>query len=84
MTIIHTLCQGGQGGISSALRPHRTGAVFSILSGAVIRVVCALLTWQERANQRRNLASLDDRMLRDIGIDRAAARREAEKPFWQA
>jgi uncharacterized protein YjiS (DUF1127 family) len=66
------------------LRPYRTGAVFSILSGVVIRVVCALLTWRERARQRRNLASLDDRMLKDIGIDRATARKEADKPFWQA
>jgi uncharacterized protein YjiS (DUF1127 family) len=28
------------------------------------------------------LAELDDRLLRDIGIDRQAAMREAERPFW--
>jgi uncharacterized protein YjiS (DUF1127 family) len=28
------------------------------------------------------LGALDDRMLRDIGIDRATAHREAGRPFW--
>lgn len=31
---------------------------------------------------RRALAVLDDRMLRDIGLSRVDAKREAEKPFW--
>lgn len=39
--------------------------------------------WIERARQRRALAGLDDQMLRDIGITRADAVREAEKPFWR-
>jgi len=38
--------------------------------------------WRERSLQRRRLAELDDRMLRDIGFDRAAALEEASKPFW--
>lgn len=43
-----------------------------------------LLTWQERATQRQALASLDERMLSDIGLARADAWREAAKPFWRA
>jgi uncharacterized protein YjiS (DUF1127 family) len=39
--------------------------------------------WYERARQRRNLARLDDRLLRDIGIDRATALGEISKPFWR-
>ncbi len=39
--------------------------------------------WRERARQRAVLATLDDRMLRDVGIDRASASREAGKPFWE-
>jgi uncharacterized protein YjiS (DUF1127 family) len=31
---------------------------------------------------RRQLARLDDRLLRDIGFDPEQARREAAKPFW--
>ncbi len=41
------------------------------------------LYWQ-RYRQRRTLARLDDHLLRDIGVSRAAALREAEKPFWQS
>ncbi len=29
------------------------------------------------------LAALDDRSLRDIGVTRIEAEREAEKPFWR-
>ena len=39
--------------------------------------------WIERTRQRRALASLDDAMLRDIGITRADVARECEKPFWR-
>jgi len=39
--------------------------------------------WIERARQRRSLATLDDRSLRDIGITRVDAAREAGKPFWR-
>ncbi len=31
---------------------------------------------------RRELARLDAHLLRDIGVDRLDARREAERPFW--
>ncbi len=39
--------------------------------------------WIERTSQRRALAELDERMLRDIGITRVEATRECEKPFWR-
>jgi uncharacterized protein YjiS (DUF1127 family) len=40
-------------------------------------------SWIERARQRRALAWLDDQMLRDIGITRVEAAREAGRPFWK-
>jgi uncharacterized protein YjiS (DUF1127 family) len=40
--------------------------------------------WLERSRQRRALAELDERLLRDIGVTSAQARREAAKPFWSA
>lgn len=43
-----------------------------------------LLLWQRRANQRHALASLDDRMLRDLGLSRSEAAWESRKPFWRA
>ena len=42
-----------------------------------------LLGWRELARQRRALLSLDDRTLKDIGISRAEAEREARQPFWR-
>lgn len=43
---------------------------------------CTLQLWYERSRQRRALARLDDRLLRDIGIDRVSAMEEISKPFW--
>ena len=43
-----------------------------------------LFAWHERARQRRELLSLDDRELHDIGRSRADAVREAGKRFWSA
>jgi uncharacterized protein YjiS (DUF1127 family) len=42
-----------------------------------------VLSWIERARQRQTLAELDDQMLRDVGITRVEAAREAGKPFWR-
>ncbi len=46
------------------------------------RVITALLRWHELARQRRALLRLDDHMLKDVGLSRADAVREAERPFW--
>lgn len=40
--------------------------------------------WYVRSKQRRYLLELDDYLLRDIGLDRITAMREAAKPFWRA
>ena len=39
--------------------------------------------WMARAEQRRQLAGLDDARLRDIGITREQALHAASKPFWR-
>lgn len=39
--------------------------------------------WHFRATSRRHLSRLDDHLLRDIGLDRAAVEREILKPFWK-
>lgn len=43
-----------------------------------------LCRWQGRAESRRRLAELDDRLLADIGADREDLAAEAAKPFWKA
>jgi uncharacterized protein YjiS (DUF1127 family) len=52
-------------------------------ASGVQRVVTTLLIWQQRARDRRQLQSLSDHMLRDIGLTRADVFAEASKPFWQ-
>lgn len=42
-----------------------------------------LSTWEGRARERRSLAEMSNHMLKDLGISRTDARREAEKPFWR-
>jgi uncharacterized protein YjiS (DUF1127 family) len=51
---------------------------------AFAQVVAACVAWHERARQRSALVELSDYMLCDIGISRAAAIDEAEKPFWRS
>ncbi len=46
-------------------------------------LVETLLTWQRRAEERDRLATLDPRLLSDMGISEAAAAREAAIPFWR-
>lgn len=48
-----------------------------------LSVIETIALWSHRVRTRRELARLDDRMLRDIGIDPYEAEREAAKPFWQ-
>jgi uncharacterized protein YjiS (DUF1127 family) len=47
------------------------------------RCARTLVLWSERWRQREALAELDDDLLRDIGVSRKDARREAQKGFWQ-
>jgi uncharacterized protein YjiS (DUF1127 family) len=53
------------------------------LTSRAWRVADFILLWHERARQRRQLACLSDRMLRDIGLTRADVWAESSKPFWR-
>lgn len=69
---------------SVPLIPHaQSGYVHAGLATRLRGVLATIEFWRERARQRRRLARLDDRMLADIGVTRAQARREARKWFWQ-
>jgi uncharacterized protein YjiS (DUF1127 family) len=45
--------------------------------------ISAVMRMHERRRQRQALLDLDEHLLRDIGITRYEADREAEKPFWR-
>ena len=40
-------------------------------------------TWRERSQSRAALRNLDEQQLRDVGLSRREAEREARKPFWR-
>jgi uncharacterized protein YjiS (DUF1127 family) len=47
------------------------------------RVIEAPIAWLERMRERRQLAGLNDDMLKDIGLNRADIDAVANKPFWR-
>ncbi|QRY78496.1 DUF1127 domain-containing protein [Pseudomonas sp. PDNC002] len=46
------------------------------------RILKRALRWHELARQRRELASMSDEALKDIGLSRADIQQEVERPFW--
>jgi uncharacterized protein YjiS (DUF1127 family) len=54
------------------------------LVAALEHAVDVAWTWHERTKTRRQLAMMDDHLLKDIGISRPQAWSEADKPFWRA
>lgn len=46
-------------------------------------IVATLRVWRSRSAARRELASLDERMIRDIGLDRGTVDYEASQSFWR-
>jgi len=54
------------------------------VAGAISGAIETLLVWRERRRERRDLASLNDQMLHDVGLTRADIEREYRKPFWHS
>ena len=54
------------------------------VDGVIENAVEGVLTWQRRYKDRMHLLSLDERMLRDIGVSLVDVDREASKPFWRS
>lgn len=53
------------------------------IGSALVALFDTVATWNERRRQRRALEALPDHLLQDIGLSRADAVTEADKPFWQ-
>jgi uncharacterized protein YjiS (DUF1127 family) len=71
---------GGDSTARHTARPRRGMAILSAGS----RVLNFLYLWQARIDERRELACVDERLLKDAGITRADVMQEASKPFWRA
>ena len=53
------------------------------LGEAARRILHTLRLWRERIRGRNDLARLDERMLRDIGLNPADRDFLVNKPFWR-
>ena len=54
-------------------------------SRSYVRPLIALFgTWRRRLRDRRELALLCERSLRDLGLTRYDTQHEIRKPFWRA
>jgi len=49
----------------------------------ILGLVATLLEWHHRRVSRRELGSLDERMLRDIGLDAGTVDYEVRQWFWR-
>ena len=57
---------------------------FAPVAGFVLSAWATLNAWNERREQRRQLLSLGDRLLQDIGLNRGDVYRESRKWFWES
>ncbi len=64
----------------------RIGAGYfrDLVRAAASRTFGTRLLWQRRANEHHALAHLDDRILRDLGLNRGEVAWELRKQFWHA
>ena len=65
------------GGLWPAPRPRRLGDMMHA-------AVALLRLWRRRIHERQQLARLDVRMLRDIGVTPVEVEGEINKPFWRS
>ncbi len=63
---------------------RRTGAQYRVVD-ALRSALRWLVYWDDLARQRRALGRLEDRLLEDVGVTRAEAKRESRSssvPWW--
>jgi uncharacterized protein YjiS (DUF1127 family) len=65
-----------------AASPFSFGRFVALVAGTVVVGVETLIARAEVRRSRKQLSELDDRMLQDIGLDRARARFEASRGYW--
>ena len=64
-------------------RRQRQAALYQLGAAVAHAVAATLATWQRRSRERRELALLDARELKDIGLTHAEAQWLADRPIWR-
>ncbi len=54
------------------------------LPSVIARTQAMFERWSVNFDTRKQLLEMDDRQLRDIGVDWVDAEKEGQKPFWKA
>lgn len=63
---------------------RRWGGFTTLAVGLAVGLTDMLDLWQRRLRDRDMLRQMSTTQLKDIGLSRADALNEAEKPFWRA
>ncbi len=63
---------------------HRQRLASFLPSLDLSRLRALMQEWWWRARSRREIAKLDERTLRDLGVSPSQMEFEARKPFWRA
>lgn len=64
-------------------RTLQTQPIGTLLSRLFLIVTLPII-WHERGCHRRDLLTIEERLLRDVGLTRQDIELEASKPFWRA
>ena len=54
-----------------------------LIAAVAVRFATTVTRWEQRRRTRVNLSRLDDRLLKDVGLTRMAAKQEYNRRFWQ-
>ena len=60
-----------------------TYALIQRIEGSILMAIRTLSVWVQRYRERKQLLELSDEILADIGMTRADAYKELDKPFWR-
>jgi uncharacterized protein YjiS (DUF1127 family) len=71
--------------LTGGRRPFKSrwGGFVSLAGDTVVAVTDLLYLWQRRLRDRDMLLHMSTAQLKDIGLSRADALQEADKPFWR-
>lgn len=55
-----------------------------LLIPIINKILNQVKSWREVSSQRQSLKNISDHILKDVGLSRIDADREANRPFWDA